>query len=150
MFTKECAQCGKQFQAKRETARYCSFYCSSKFQREKQKQKNPEAQAPSKQDSPVWRSKSVVGDTLGHQEQMHLLADIVTKLERIMTVQDKMIRDTEQYMVPSQACKLLSINRSTFDRFVRKGIFRIYRLGKGKVYVKRSEIDQLFLPKTSM
>lgn len=78
-------------------------------------------------------------------EPLVLLNEVISKLDQILISQNSIAMRAEQYLVPSQACNLLSINRSTFDRFVQDGIFKIYRLGKGKVYVKRSEIDQLFV-----
>ena len=78
------------------------------------------------------------------ERHFNLLIDIISRLDLLIKNQKMRNDRKEQYLVPTQVCELLSINRSTFERYVDSGIFRIYRLGKGKIYCKRSEIDTLF------
>lgn len=140
MTTKKCVKCNREFEAKQQRALYCSRKCKNDSRGYRGKKEKPGIRKPKidQNQSTTSRMKKVQPD------QLNLVNDILARLDQIIAAQRTIMTQTEQYLVPSKVCSLLSINRSTFDRFTREGIFRIYRLGKGKVYVKRSEIDQLF------
>ena len=143
MITKTCPTCGENFQANRSNAVYCSTRCKSMARKHKDSEGHLiKPSAEPEQDPESMESLAENDEQIFNQIQ--LLNEIISRLDQVLTIQNRSLQREEQYLVPAQACKLLSINRSTFDRFVHEGIFKIYRLGKAKVYVKRSEIDQLF------
>lgn len=144
MITKKCVTCKKEFQSIRNNALYCSNYCRVKACRLKLSKSRNKKSLPSNET--IKKIKKYTKEKPANfQEPLVLLNEVISKLDQILITQNKIVLQRDQYLVPSQACNLLSINRSTFDRFAQVGIFKIYRLGKGKVYVKRSEIDQLFV-----
>lgn len=52
----------------------------------------------------------------------------------------------KELLTPAEVCEMLKIGRTTYQRYVDKGVFDQVRLDKennGKVYVKRSEILRL-------
>ncbi|MCD8173779.1 MAG: helix-turn-helix domain-containing protein [Alistipes sp.] len=52
----------------------------------------------------------------------------------------------KELLTPAEVCKLLKIGRTTYQRYVDKGLFEQVRIDKGsngKVYVKRSKIQEL-------
>jgi len=144
MNTKKCPVCNKIFTARNGNAIYCSNTCRMRFVRRNLRLVPIE-------DSRSMKIRTKFSQLLQQpleslcDNHHKLLKDILVKLDQIIASQSDIPQQQEQYLVPSQACTLLSINRSTFDRFVHEGIFKVYRLGKGKVYVKRSEINQLFV-----
>jgi len=76
-----------------------------------------------------------------------LLAEV---LGRLLELNDRLKSQEEVYLTPVQACELLSISKSTFDRYIRDGVLKKYFLRgtgsktKKKVYVKRSDVLDLF------
>lgn len=52
----------------------------------------------------------------------------------------------KELLTPGEVCEMLKIGRTTYQRYVDRGVFEQIRLAKdsnGKVYVKRSEIEKL-------
>lgn len=140
MTTKKCVKCNREFEAKQQRALYCSRKCKNDSRGYRGKKEIPGIQKPLSDQN----QSDKAGMKIIQPDQLILFNDLLSRLDQIIAAQRTIMTQAEQYLVPSKVCSLLSINRSTFDRFTREGIFRIYRLGKGKVYVKRSEIDQLF------
>lgn len=68
-----------------------------------------------------------------------LLVEIRDKVTVLAAAQKEML-------TPVEVCKWLKIGRSTYQRYVERGIFEQVRIDKeanGKVYVQRSEIERL-------
>lgn len=75
-----------------------------------------------------------------YNELKSLLIDIRNKVAMLTEAAQK------ELLTPVEVCKMLKIGRTTYQRYVDKGIFDQVRLdkeGNGKVYVKRSEISRL-------
>jgi hypothetical protein len=71
-------------------------------------------------------------------------------LMRLIELNDRLKGQEEVYLSPVQACEILSISKSTFDRYVRDGVLKTYFLRglesktKKKLYVKKSDVLDLF------
>jgi len=78
-------------------------------------------------------------------------AGLLSEVLRVLLLVDDRLKGQEEvYLSPVQACEMLSISKSTFDRYVRDGVLKKYFLRgtesktKKKVYVKRSDVLSLF------
>lgn len=139
---KTCLFCGTSFQASRSDAKFCSANCRTKYSKRKARgQVSDGDQVISDQ---VKESPSRYSQTTN---EAGLLSEVLRVLH---LVDDRLKSQEEVYLSPVQACDLLSISKSTFDRYVRDGILKKYFLRgtgsktKKKIYVKKSDVLSLF------
>lgn len=132
METRKCKQCQCEFEVRTEGHTFCSNNCRSKYHNSKKNKRRVTLSSNRK----LKKGDYVLGSDLTTQ--------LISTLDRIKNLLESESAKKDEYLIPKQVCQLLSFNRSTFERYVENGIFKLYRLGKGKVYVKRSEIDDLF------
>lgn len=75
-----------------------------------------------------------------YNEIKGLLIDIRNKVSALTDVAQK------ELLTPTEVCKQLKIGRTTYQRYVDKGVLNQVRIDKGhggKVYVVRSELLRL-------
>ena len=134
---KTCEFCGKSFQSSRSDARFCSANCRTKFSKRKKR-------------GPVTGDQVTrvpVQDFSQFVKEEGLLSEV---LIRLIELNDRLKGQEEVYLSPVQACEILSISKSTFDRYVRDGVLKTYFLRglesktKKKLYVKKSDVLDLF------
>lgn len=140
-YTKVCEHCGQSFKATRSDARFCSAICRTNTAKGKPR---PEAMGGT---PPKVLRMDEVGITPSD------FSEILKRLDRIIELGEVQAASREQYLTARQVMELLSVNRTTIDRYVKDGILKPYRLSgadgadgqfRGKVYYKRSDIDALF------
>lgn len=51
----------------------------------------------------------------------------------------------KELLTPAEICRILKVGRTTYQRYVKAGVINQIHVGEGKsrVYVKRSEIEEL-------
>ncbi|GHS90801.1 hypothetical protein FACS1894203_0310 [Bacteroidia bacterium] len=81
--------------------------------------------------------------TVPLQEWNEAKGMIKTLCEKVSKLTDK---EEKELMTPKEVCEMLKIGRTTYQRYVNNGIFDLVRVSRSKyakVYVKRSDIEQL-------
>jgi len=138
--SKTCQFCGKSFLSSRSDALFCSANCRTKFsKRKKGGQVVNQVTSDQAKESPFKYSQVT--------NEAGLFSEV---LRRLIELNDRLKSQEEVYLSPGQVCDLLSISKSTFDRYVSDGILKKYFLRgtgsktKKKVYVKRSDVLDLF------
>ena len=80
--------------------------------------------------------------TFGRSDQSEiLLAKIEGQLNNIARILQRQTGLQERYLTPNQVMQELSINRTTFERWTKGGVLKVYRLTDRKVYCRKSDID---------
>ena len=70
-----------------------------------------------------------------------LLEEVVLSIQEI---NKNIVINTKPYLTPKEVCSFLSFSRKSFDRLVNDGTIPIHRIGKGRIYVRRADIDLIF------
>lgn len=138
--TKVCEFCGKTFQSSRSDAKFCSANCRTKFSKMKKRgQEGDQVISDQVKERPSRYSRVT--------NEEGLFSEV---LIRLIELNDRLKSQEEVYLSPGQVCEMLSISKSTFDRYIRDGVLKKYFLRgtgsktKKKVYVKRSDVLSLF------
>jgi len=138
---KTCQFCGTSFQASRSDARFCSANCRTKYSKRKTRGQVSEG----------VQVKTVAREGVQVYSQTTNEAGLLSEvLRHLIELNDRLKGQEEVYLSPVQVCEMLSISKSTFDRYVRDGVLKAYYLRglesktKKKVYVKRSDVLDLF------
>lgn len=138
--TKLCQFCGTSFQSSRSDAKFCSANCRTKFsKRKKGGQVFDQVSSDQVKERPSRYSQVT--------NEAGLLSEV---LRHLIELNDRLKSQEEVYLSPGQVCEMLSISKSTFDRYIRDGILKSYYIRglesktKKKVYVKRSDVLDLF------
>lgn len=139
----ECIVCKKSFTSQVKHAKYCCSRCRerAKYRKKSGLPVGDNQQLSKPQSKKVNHFSSM---EIHFTEIHHLLALINYKLEVLGNPQPTITPGTEVYNTPDQVMNILSIKRTTLDRYTKDGILRLYRVGSRKVYYKRSDIDKLF------
>mgnify|MGYP006175906265 CR=1 FL=1 len=127
--TKICNFCNQEFQAQKRTTKFCGLDCARRAYKhtlENAKNKDLDGQEAIKQ--------AVV--------KTNILLESINKTIKDMTRQLDL--HTKTYLTPMEVCSFLKFSRKSFDRLVKSGTLKTHRLGAGKLYVKRSDIDHYF------
>jgi len=146
--SKTCLFCGTSFQSLRSDAKFCSANCRTKFSKAKKRGRVPAPAPAPGQVVNLERKTFFPGQKYSDATDLEGLFSEV--LLRVSELNDRLKGQEEVYLLPVQACELLSISKSTFDRYVRDGILKTYFLRglesktKKKLYVKKSDVLDLF------
>jgi len=129
-YTRICNFCHKEFSAQTRSTKYCSHKCN---QRAYKLNKRKEVKSQTEQADLI--EGSIVKTSLLLEEMVEVLQDLKTN----------MLASSKPFLTPKEVCLLLSFSRNTFDRLVGKGTIPVHRLGGRRVYVRRIDLEALFL-----
>lgn len=141
---RKCLNCGKVIPyTMRSDAVYCSKECRNDYgvmlKRNDRLRAKKEVQEVVKEGGQKEKL-SGISEALSY----NLLKSIDKQLEAISKQLKIQSGLNEKYLTPSQVLEVLSIKRTTFERFLKDGILKVYRLTGRKIYCKKSDIDKLF------
>ena len=148
---KVCQVCGTSFKSSRSDARFCSANCRTKFSKAKKRGQVTGDQVSSDQVTGDRKTSDQVKERPGRYSQTTNEAGLLSEVLRVLLLVDERLKGQEEvYLSPGQVCEMLSISKSTFDRYIRDGVLKAYYLRglesktKKKVYVRRSDVLDLF------
>lgn len=134
---KTCEFCGKSFLSSRSDARFCSAVCRTSANKKLKRGERSDV-------ATVGRVQAVRSSP----STPNILQEVLRVLH---LVEDRMsVTQEETYLTPGQVCEMLSISKTTFDRYVRDGLLKTFYLRgresktKKKIYVRKSDVVSLF------
>ncbi|MCB0536232.1 MAG: helix-turn-helix domain-containing protein [Bacteroidetes bacterium] len=133
-YNKICLYCHNEFVAQKRTTKYCSHKCNQRAYKQS-KRESTHQQVSEKE---LVKSSAIKTNLL--------LEEIAASIKSIETEIHLSLRP---YLTVKEVGNLLNMSRTSIYRLTESGKLPLYTLGNRKVYIKRSDIDNLFQnPKT--
>ncbi len=134
---RKCKNCNSFISAKlRADAKYCNEQCRIEYNAKQKGKKRMKLKS-------TQEVVSVDKTEIKNEDNYFMLKEIDRKLSKIANLLEAQTVLNERYLTPAQVMDELSINRTTFNRYTKDGIFKVYKLTDRKMYCKKSEITGL-------
>lgn len=133
-YQKICNYCKTEFTAYTRATKYCSHKCNQRAYKQAKKEEKDERF----DDVEVTKRANI---------QTNILLEEV--LKEIKNINNNILLSSKPYLTPNEVCQLLNIGRATYNRLVIDKTFHPYQIGKRRVYIKRTDIDKLFISNIS-
>lgn len=136
---RKCLNCGTYIPLDlRSDAKYCSVQCRIDYNSTlKSKKRRKEKEAPT---TPTPKQVKI-----GDKEDLYfIMKRLDDKLSKVVSLMESQSLLNEKMLTPKQVMSELSIKRTTFDRYVKNGFLKVYKLTDRKLYCKKSEVMTLF------